>query len=60
MKTKEKMIEKRIYSSPEIELIKLDSEISLELQSAPPVGPDEVMNAAPEYFNNNPFKTNMA
>ena len=39
--------------------MKLDNEISLALESAPPEGPDEVMNSAPEYFNNNPLKSNL-
>jgi hypothetical protein len=46
----------------QIELIKLDNEISLILESAsglPPSGPNET-SQAPEYFNSNPFKTNLA
>ena len=58
MKTKEKMTEKRIYLNPTIELIKLDNEISLALES-PPAGPDEGALFSPEYFNNDPFKSNM-
>jgi hypothetical protein len=27
-------------------------------ESTPPDGPNEVMNTAPVYLNNNPFKTN--
>jgi hypothetical protein len=42
---------KRIYRNPEIVKIKLDHEISLALNSAPPEGPDE--GRAPEYFNPN-------
>lgn len=35
-------MEKRIYLTPEIELIRLDNEISLALQSElPPEGPEE-------------------
>jgi hypothetical protein len=58
MKSKEKMIEKSIYKSPAIELIILDNEISLALQSIPPEGPGETSNviASPEYFNNEPFR----
>ena len=59
MKTIEKMIEKRIYLNPTIELIKLDNEISLALQSIPPEGPGEGASLAPEFMNNDPFKTNM-
>ena len=53
------IIDKRVYSQPEIMVMKLDNEISLALESAPPEGPDEVMNSAPEYFNNNPLKSNL-
>jgi len=41
-----------------IEHVKLDNEISLILESDPPIGPFETKNA-PEYFNNDPFKTNV-
>ena len=53
-------IEKRNYKAPMIELIKLDNEISLALESSPPSGPGEPTSSAPEYFNNNPFKSNNA
>jgi len=53
------IIDKRVYSQPEIMVMKLDNEISLALESAPPDGPNEVRNTAPEYFNNDPFKTTM-
>jgi len=51
-------IDKLVYSQPEITCVKLDNEISLALESDPPFGPNEVMNNTPEYFNNDPFKTN--
>jgi len=35
---------KKKYTSPAIELIKLDNEISLALESAPPAGPSETLN----------------
>jgi len=35
---------KKSYTSPSIELIILDNEISLALESAPPIGPDESFN----------------
>lgn len=54
------IMEKKIYISPKIEIIFFDNEISLELQSAPPAGPDEGALFAPEYFNNDPFKTTFA
>jgi len=48
------------YSAPKIERIELDNEISLTLDSTPPTGPNELSSAgkAPDYFNNDPFKTN--
>ncbi len=48
------------YISPVIRMIKLDNEISLQLESAPPDGPNETLGIAPEYFNNDPFKANLA
>lgn len=60
MKTSERIIEKRMYKNPRIEVIKLDNEISLALQSGPPEGPGEGSSLAPEYLNNSTFKTNMA
>lgn len=53
------MKEKQIYSYPKVERIKLDNEISLILESTPPDGPGESFTSAPEYFNNDPFKTNI-
>jgi hypothetical protein len=48
---------KRTYNNPEIVCVELDNDISLALQSAPPIGPDETNNALrPEYFNTNPIK----
>lgn len=51
--------EKHVYSSPSIERVTLDNEISLVLQSAPPAGPNEISAVVPEYFNPDPFKTNI-
>lgn len=55
-------INKKQYINPQIELIVLDNEISLALESnlEPPLGPDESRNSAPEYFNNNPFNEEKA
>jgi len=48
---------KHTYNSPQIERIELDTEISLTLDSTPPVGPGgETGMNTPEYFNNDPFK----
>ncbi|MFZ4414629.1 MAG: hypothetical protein ACOYOV_16215 [Bacteroidales bacterium] len=53
------IIDKRVYTQPKIASVKLDNDISLALESAPPDGPNEVRNSAPEYFNSDPFKSNM-
>ena len=51
--------EKRIYSTPIIEHVKLDNEISLILESAgsDPGEPGTFSLNAPEHFNNDPFKS---
>ena len=60
MKTLNIPTEKRTYLPPVIESISLDNEISLALESAPtPDSGDEVYNT-PDYFNNNPYKDNLA
>ena len=51
--------QKRAYIVPQIEQIKLDNEISLALESAPPFAPGESISKAPEYFNNDPFRNNI-
>ena len=56
MKTQIENITKKSYKAPKIERIRLDSEISLVLESNPPAGPNESLSKAPEYFNNDPFK----
>lgn len=48
-------MEKKQYTAPSIEIIFLDNEISLALESTPPEGPGESRNVVPEYFKNNPF-----
>ena len=51
--------EKRSYFSPSIECIKLDNEISLQLESpGTPDSPDEVYNTS-DYFKIEPYKTNL-
>jgi len=50
-------IEKRNYKAPLIELIQLDNDISLNMESSPPAGPDEGYLKMPEYLNNDSFKT---
>jgi len=52
-------MEKKKYFSPIIELIVLDSDISLQLESNPPEGPGETGRLAPEYLHNDPYKTTL-
>jgi hypothetical protein len=54
MKTQD--TEKHKYTAPLIEIIKLDYEISLALESEPPVGPYEGKNDM-NNFNQDPYKT---
>jgi hypothetical protein len=44
-------MKRRKYTAPKIEVIDLDKEISLALESTPPFGPEESRLQAPEYFN---------
>lgn len=59
MHTKTGYSEKKIYITPSIEMVKLDKDISLAMESDAPPGPGEVKLNAPEYFNNDPYKTNL-
>ncbi len=49
---------KRFYNAPNVQLITLDNAISLQLESAPPAGPNELSYNpdTPAYLNSNPFK----
>lgn len=49
---------KKKYIRPRIEIIFLDSNISLALESNPPLGPGET-NLSPEYLQNDPFKNQL-
>jgi len=49
--------EKRKYFAPLIECILLDNEISLSMESYPPIRPNELTGLTPEYLNNDPFKS---
>jgi hypothetical protein len=50
------MENKKSYISPQIELIELDNEISLALESTPPAGPSETRNdISTDSFSENPF-----
>lgn len=53
--------EKKRYSTPNLEQIVLDNEISLVLESSPPSGPFETNRlSTPQYFSENPFKKELA
>lgn len=52
-------MEKKQYKAPRIEFIELDNEISLALESAPPVGPSETV-LTPDYIKNDPFRSTNA
>lgn len=51
--------EKLFYVTPSIEIVKLDNEISLAMESDAPVGPGEGRLITPENINNDPYKTNL-
>jgi len=59
MKTNIEIAQKKTYSPPQIERIRLDNEISLVLESGSPEGEPGWIVKAPEHFNNDPFKTNL-
>jgi len=59
MEKKNTNSQKSVYNMPEIKRIELDNEIALQLESTPPPAPGEASLVAPEYFNNDPFKTNI-
>lgn len=59
MNTTNIITNKRSYFPPIVEKIVLDNEISLALESSPPVGPNEVAYLSPDYLGNNPFKSNL-
>ncbi len=55
-------MEKKKYFAPFVELIVLDNEISLALESTPPLGPDEGsnLNISPDFLNQYPLKSPVA
>ena len=59
MNSNNKITEKRSYFPPLVEKIELDNEISLALESSPPLGPNEGAYLSPDYLGNNPFKGNL-
>ena len=56
MKTTLVKNQKHAYCAPNIEYIILDNEISLVLESEPPIFPGEGQLKAPDYFNSDPYK----
>lgn len=50
---------KKQYTLPAIEIILLDNEISLALESSPPLGPGESASLAPEFAIDQPFKNKL-
>lgn len=56
MKTINNISQKKIYCIPLIKRVKLDNQISLQLESNPPIGPDESFNGVPKFSINDPFK----
>ena len=47
------------YIAPEIVTILLDNEISLSMESEPPIGPNETSEISLDSFENNPFDKNL-
>lgn len=45
---------KRNYMSPQVNVIDLDNQISLALESSPPIGPNEELSMV-ESFTSNPY-----
>ena len=57
MRTTHKIKEKKTYNPPQIEMIKLDNEISLQLASDDnPTGEPENWGKANQPTNNDPYK----
>jgi hypothetical protein len=51
-------MKKKKYRAPRIKWIPLDNEISLALESSPPLGPSEGFISSPDKKNQDPFKSN--
>ncbi len=56
MKENTSFKQKKSYITPQFTLIVLDNEISLQLESTPPSGPDEVRIYQPESNMSDSFK----
>ena len=50
---------KKKYIKPAIDVIKIDAEISLQLESNAPDGPGESRNNFPDYHNADPYKNSV-
>jgi len=50
---------RKTYIVPQIEQIRLDNEISLALESDPPIYETSNHSNVPEYLNNDPFRNNI-
>lgn len=57
MHTKADHSEKKSYLTPSIEIVKLDKEISLAMESDAPAGPGEGKMEPPKHINNDPYKS---
>ena len=57
--TKNITTEKKQYAQPLIERVKLDNEISLQLESPSGEPTDEDWMFSNNYFNNDPYKGNL-
>jgi len=59
--TSNTFVAKKLYSQPMIEIIIIDNEISLQLQSGAPTPPIEPVDSrTPNFINQDPFKSSMA
>ena len=50
---------KKEYFAPKIVNVVLDNEISLALESEPPIGPGESQLLTPEFLKQDPFKNQL-
>lgn len=57
MKKNTSFEQKKSYITPKFTLIVLDNEISLQLESNPPIGPDEVRFVQPDSNMSDSFKS---
>lgn len=55
METLNQIINKRLYNVPRVIHIQIDKQIALQLESSPPIGPDELVQNNSQ--SNNPFNS---